>query len=761
MIFINMTNNININDRNKEKVNQSKFKNVSLYDYQVKTIEKLLEHEKGQMKIKRKEFKLENLYDELRYHIRTTSINRTELNILFNKISRQNEYNFGYNIGVLSNKVGSGKTYIVLGMIMSKDINSFKTLQKYYFDDIYNNTEFDKDVCSVITEYLVEEDDLLLKTSKDTLKKPSNIFKTSRNEVELELMEVNKKTIKNLIVVPHNLYQQWKDEIENHTILDCYFLKTKKDLKKIQEKLENKDLVLCNVNKLKDFLELVQSTHEIDRLFIDEADTINLSNFPEINSKFLWLITTTYERILKPKNQGFISNLFNADYKSTKRILKNILEKLTYTFNAEYIDQKVDLKNPKKKYLIVQNNFINKLFIKLGMTNYYKYIHSYDYQSLYEYMIKLDGYYSIDTYYNKINYITRDFFYLTSNTQQISLNYENESSLLYVYLINLLSSVLGKDMNILSFSTHSYNTQLETLRTHNTNCIECANSRYNVRKLLNENDYIHCKMLKLLVNDLKRQIYLFKRKYNNVLRKKKEFEYIKEQLIINGYCLKCLNRHNYSESCYESVFKNVLEINRINLFESDVILNRFVNRIKILYDFLYDYTYEPDDIESVTNVCLKNENLKIKHMIERLRDDIKNKKRCLLFSDNYNFFKFIETELKNNKINARVLKGNSNTINSILKKYKNYEIDVLLMNMKYCGSGLNLQMSDNIYIMNMIDKNTEKQVIGRVNRINKKGNFEIHYFFNEDEYELYNTEKELTDMLVDNEDIEEIIIEEI
>ena len=767
-----MTNQIDINDRNKEKVIQNKFKNITLFDYQIKTIEKLLDHEKGQMNLNVKDYRLNSLYDEL-YCTKYTREQRNEIKNTFRRIKNKYQYNLGYNIGVLSNKVGSGKTYIVLGMIMSKDINSFKTLKKYYFDDIYNNTTFDKDVCSTIAGYLVEPDDICLNTSKKAIGNATNLFKTTRQPVEIETMEIYKDRIKNLIIVPHNLYEQWKQEIETNTTLTHHFIKTKRDLVKVEEKVRNKDLVLCNVNKLKDLLTIIENKYEVDRLFIDEADTINLSNFPEINSKFLWLITTTYERILKPKNQGFIQNLFKTEFKSAKRILKMYLDKFTYTFNSDYIDKKVDLKNPKKKYLIVKNNFINKLFYKIKMQPYYKFINSYDYESLYEYMIKTSGYYNVNTFISKIQYLATSFFRVESNLNyDYILSYEDESSLLYVYIINCLFSTYARDIQRIRYSIDSFNSQVNTIRLHKYNCPTCSSELVNsLTRAYYENvntlelcrlcEQEDCRTMQILIKEYKKITFLMKSKMNKILRYQSELDYIKHQLTINGYCLECLHRHDFIEGCYYSRFKMVFDSINVNLLNFDEILHNHIANLKSDSELLDNYVYYPEEIEPVSNASLKVENLKIKHMMEKLKQDVKDKKRCLLFSDNYNFFKFIEKELKKNKVKARVLKGNSNTINSILRKYKNYEIDLLLMNMKYCGSGLNLQMSDNIYIMNMVDKNTEKQVIGRVNRINKKGNFEINYFFNEDEYDLYNQEKELTEMLVDNEDVEEIIIEEI
>lgn len=737
-----MTNNIDINDRNKEVVNDTKFKNIILFDYQIKTIEKLLEHEKSQFEFSFTRKNLKSIFNVLHYNLNDRN-DRYLLDQQYYNLKKRNTLNIGCNIGVLSNKVGSGKTYIILGMIMSKNINGFKTLKTYYEDDIYTNSKFDKDTCSIIAEYLVEENDIELNTSKDKLDNNMNLFNTLKKNHKLNIKKIN-----NLIIVPHNLYQQWKDEISNNTILDAYYIKSKRDLQNLQD-LDKKDLVLCNVNKLKQLLEIIEDEYDINRLFIDEADTINLGNFPEINSKFLWLITTTYERLLTPKNQGFIKDLFNPIAHGMRNIMLSLLKKITYTFNPTYIDQKVDLKNPKKKYLVVQNNFINKLFYRLNKTNYYKFVNSYDYITLYDYISS-----NIQIHNNvyRLIYILENFFNPSyqnniSYPHNLKLDYQDESSLLYIYILKILCSIFLKN-SVIQGNYRLYQSKKEDDLYHKTECRVC--------------DSIKCTGSKKITKDIEHILFVIKNTYNYLIRKKNEINYIRSEIIKNGFCTNCLHIHLSTEDCITSHFKTVFDTYNANILEYDFIIEQLINNITHNFVELNNYKYTDKTIyEPVTNASLEKKNLKIKHLISRLRIEIKNKKRCLLFSDNNNFFKFIEKQLKDNNIKSRVLKGNSNTINSILKKYKNRNIDVLLMNMKYCGSGLNLQMSDNIYIMNMIDKNTETQVIGRVNRINKVGNFEINYFFTEDEYQLYNENKEATEMIIDDDNMEEIIIEEI
>jgi len=778
--YIFKMNKINIDDENLEKINTSKFKDITLYDYQNKTIEKLLEHEKGQKKIDLSATLISRLY-QMKYSLGYTKTNnRLELEnkmYKFKKKFKKPYLLFDYNIGVLSNKVGSGKTFIILGLIMSRPCyKRNKVLQKYFIGPIYENTTFSYDICSVISEYLIRESDFMLSTSSNSIFDIRNIF-SSTHLLQNNLVN-NLQKINNLIILPHNLFQQWRDEIEQKTTLDCYFIKNKRDLRDLSNIL-NYDIVVCNVNKLKHFLTCVYDKYTFGRVFIDEVDTINLSNFPEINCDFLWLITTTYKRILNPKNQGFIRNLFNPTNKKNNFLYEYLLENLSFKFDSNYIDKKVNLKIPNKKYIVVKNNFINKLFYKLEQTSFYSFLNSYDYPNLYLYLIKRQS--SLYGYMYMLRYIysgypnfdrrTYDANFINTHNNLNIVEYEDIHSVLILFLIKKLYDIYNSYSNYLQNCTVLQRIFVN-IKYHVSNCPVC--SRYHGHNkdrlsilsvydidcvtILEYIDINNCKTLNTLFREYKRTESLIKKCYNYTRNKIDIYNYIIEQLRLNNYCNKCLNRHKLSENCRDGFFTNVFNTFNINLFEDFLVFDEGIEKVKNDYKFLKDLEVPKINILNISNVSLNNTNLKIKHMINKLRNDIENKKRCLIFSDNYHFFNLIKDELTKNEIKNRVLKGNSNTINSILKKFKNYKIDVLLMNMKFSGSGINLQMSDNIYVMNMIDDNTETQVIGRVNRISKVDNFEINYFFNDDEYKSYNKEKS---SIVDKSPKEEIIIEEI
>jgi SNF2 family DNA or RNA helicase len=80
------------------------------------------------------------------------------------------------------------------------------------------------------------------------------------------------------------------------------------------------------------------------------------------------------------------------------------------------------------------------------------------------------------------------------------------------------------------------------------------------------------------------------------------------------------------------------------------------------------------------------------------------------------------------------LKGNQQHCNSIISKYKGSELDVLLINSKHYGSGLNLENTTDVVLFHKFEDQIEKQVIGRAQRTGRKAPLKVWYFLNELEH---------------------------
>ncbi len=162
-------------------------------------------------------------------------------------------------LGIIGDNAGTGKSLSILGYIASL-VNS----------------------CTRLTSELVEN---------------SNKYFFSH-----ELYEVSDVSSTNLIIVPHYLFNQWKNEISVHTTMKYVAIETKRVLKgdDIADLIVSSQFVLTTSKCYKNLEEYVQGYGiKWNNVFIDEATSVYISpNVPRLRFQFLWLITNNWMPLL-------------------------------------------------------------------------------------------------------------------------------------------------------------------------------------------------------------------------------------------------------------------------------------------------------------------------------------------------------------------------------------------------------------------------------------------------------------------------------
>ena len=110
------------------------------------------------------------------------------------------------------------------------------------------------------------------------------------------------------------------------------------------------------------------------------------------------------------------------------------------------------------------------------------------------------------------------------------------------------------------------------------------------------------------------------------------------------------------------------------------------------------------------------------------------KRRIMVFSEYDNTFLLLKNEFEKKDIKYSKLQGSSDRVSNIVDKFKNHEFQVLLLNAKNFGAGLNLQFTDNIFIFHRMNSDLENQVIGRAQRLGRSEPLSIHYMCYQNEY---------------------------
>ena len=230
--------------------------------------------------------------------------------------------------------------------------------------------------------------------------------------------------------------------------------------------------------------------------------------------------------------------------------------------------------------------------------------------------------------------------------------------------------------------------------------------------------------------DIKKQLY----ELNGEAKKIEETQDRKITLLnqITELELKFNNMlHETCNICYEPLKKPVIEINCQNVFCGECLLTWLRNKNSC--PLCRSEINKKDLIYIQTKNDIDNTLLEIKpklmNKLDQIIDIIKKNKngKFLIFSDHDGSFNSINSILKDNNIDCIQIRGNVKTIEKNLSSFKSGGINVIFLNSKYCGSGINLQEATDIILYHEMHFGSETQIIGRANRIGRKDVLNVHH----------------------------------
>ncbi len=578
------------------------------------------------------------------------------------------------NIGILANKVGTGKSLIVIGLIQSGIHVEEYEPNAYIRKTCYNAMPtLPRAISDIIADY-AQSYSFQAMTYSRPLK--HNIFDTHACRRKPTDVYVRSS----LIVVPHSLFRQWKNML-SRTNMKVKYIGSKRDIDFSKADIKSGyfdqfDAVLCNVNKLAgvygatfvQFCSLWTTDNDEvvwSRVFVDEADTIDSRYIPYLRSHFIWLITATYDRLARPKNNHFIRYI--CDTLKTKIVPSGsehsgcLLDAMTIKCGEKFINKYLPIPSLEYTYKCFKDNLLHTFFKHANVQGLNAALNSNDYMGAFYCIVARHEIY-------KLQFVVFD----TQNKKKVK---------------KLKQPVFGDAINkliIFYFAKLLY----QLIKA------ACLFSRTNRKK----------KKMNIV------------RRYRDIID---TFRYCESFILRNGLCIYCLAHYALSitEECFlcdackaETGF---ISFNFKQIFAEYI---KFANSLPSVLQRIAPPTvrkYPIDDIPKIMK-SVDSDNEKVSYIINDLRR--KADKRILVFTDNYYLINTLTRELIKSDIKFYVVKGNHNVINKRISDYNSKKTQVLLLNMKFFGSGLDLLCTDEIYIFNDMSEQTETQVIGRANR---------------------------------------------
>jgi hypothetical protein len=181
-----------------------------------------------------------------------------------------------------------------------------------------------------------------------------------------EIKRVTDTHTANLVIVPHSLFEQWKEELERHTTLPCVWVQTKRTLKgdETARQIRESRLVITTHKCYKSLQEYAnQHRIEWDNLIVDEASSVFFhSSDPPFRFHFLWLVTNDWiPLIMKHPHMSKSTMFFLRDRLSLHPDLERwLLEDITHPYDgslvsAAFLKEYLPFFHPQRGTLVLRN----------------------------------------------------------------------------------------------------------------------------------------------------------------------------------------------------------------------------------------------------------------------------------------------------------------------------------------------------------------------------------------------------------------------
>ena len=543
------------------------------------------------------------------------------------------------NFGILACKVGSGKSFVALGLILKKKLLNF--------------------------ERTVGEE------------KNSLCFSFKK------ITTINRTVSTNIILVPHNLFNQWKQYIVNFTNLDTIYISKRKELDEYVNHMINYDRIIYgsdedkiekSIEMLKIFatdkVYLISSNFwnlfahnwelkvkkKISRLFIDEVHSLSLPASVKLRSNFTWFITSSYTDMREHRNKGFVYDTITSYYGVDKTIRDYIVIKN----KDEYVDSSLQLPKPIFDVIRCRPSVILNIFE--GIIN----------QDVKNMLLAED---------------------ITGVVGYLGLETVGESD-----IIKVLCANMEKDLENAKIQLQAKTIMHYASEQTKTEAIQRA----------------------------KEKIQSIEEKIENV----------RQRIIDNN--MDPIMHMDITSPVITNCCNNKFDLESITSYYEFQVKKGQVNcplcRKKLdIGKLIYVGNIEKKNPEKIENSEYNfNEHSKIDNLKYILQNKIEPHKRILIFSEHEgNFDTISEAFHESGRTNLSPVKGSINHISSLIEKYNSGDIPNLFLNARYCGSGLNMEKTDIIIIMHSMTKENIKQIIGRGNRIGRTGALQVYFLYTE------------------------------
>lgn len=664
--------------------------NITLKPHQQTLLARCMEYENSAIKLKQ--------FNELKPHVEDRDYFKTSM-------------------GVLGDRVGAGKSYVILSLIASNDItrknniiiksHGFNKVMYY----IHDKTISVKTNLLIVPHNLAAQWEYYIKTFGGNLK--HKVIKTqkaldallqeARNSQEDSgddssdindddsahtFEEDGNKAYVALDISSLGLESQASSSMASSSqpSTSTSTLPAVPRIKTPVEVISEYDLIVVTstlYNKLAYFLNTYKV--KLQRAIYDEVDNLNVPGCRAVDANFVWFVTASYGNVIYPKglnkyeasvgryvwyangikHSGFIKNILMDLYYNISR---NLMKVLVVKNKESYVETSLSLPEMLSHYIQCKTPYAINVLNGLVDRNILNHLNADDIQGALQYV-------SPSHKANEDNIITRVIDKYTRQVTNINIQMNTAREYLYDTEAERTEALLRLEKQLQQVQ-QKINTITDRIKSNDL-CTIC-------------------------------------------------YETVDQKTVTaccqNTFCFRCINMW-LAQKKLCPLCKIPMDISKLYVIDNEA-HNEDENQNKT-----EEQVRDADLIDMTKPNKFNDKYQNLELILTNMNKDAK----LLIFSAYENSFTNVIPILQRLNIKFDFLKGNGFQIQATMERYKNGSVNVLLVNTRQYGSGLNLENTTDMILFHKFDTEIEKQVIGRAQRFGRKQQLNVHYLLYENE----------------------------
>ncbi|ARF09531.1 DEAD/SNF2-like helicase [Indivirus ILV1] len=149
-----------------------------------------------------------------------------------------------------------------------------------------------------------------------------------------------------------------------------------------------------------------------------------------------------------------------------------------------------------------------------------------------------------------------------------------------------------------------------------------------------------------------------------------------------------------------------------------------------------------------TDATLKNNKYQEREKLDVLLELLEKTPdgKFMIFANFSKTFDKIELALKEKNITYNILKGSQKVVQDTIDNFKEGNLQVLMLNARFFGAGMNLQMATHIIIYHRFEYDLEEQVIARAQRLGRTEQLNVFYLIHDNETTSFENNNKFEDI---------------